>query len=162
MRTAAWRPTGALCAVRCALALLLGPPTRRSSRPALLGSTSHRSDHRCAPSTAAPFHLSACREHADLWRLVACGPDDALAFDLARSGRRAACAAPAAQLVLQYSLLVPGAAPPGAPPGSWCARAGSWFDASLVALCHQQQAPPAPCQLTSSPAPACLPSSTQL
>lgn len=53
---------------------------------------------------------------------MACGPGDALAFDLARSGRRAACAAPAAQLVLQYSLLVPGPAPRGAPPGSRCAR----------------------------------------
>lgn len=48
-----------------------------------------------------------CSEHANLWSLVACGPDDALSFSLDRSSARASCTAPVVQLVIQYSQLVP-------------------------------------------------------
>jgi len=46
-----------------------------------------------------------------MFRLMACGTDDAFAFDLDRSRQRLACTAPAVQLVLQYSMLVPLATP---------------------------------------------------
>lgn len=61
----------------------------------------------CTPPTP---HPPCCSEHENLWRLVTCGPDDAFAFDLDRTRRRAAGSAPAVQLVFQYSMLVPVAA----------------------------------------------------
>lgn len=80
------------------------------------------------PCPAPPHSLSgasprrpppACSEHSDLWRLVGCGPEDAFAFNLGRTTQRAACAAPAVQLVLQYSMLVPALpAAEGEAPGS--------------------------------------------
>lgn len=70
--------------------------------------------------------LAADREHESLWRLAACGPEDAFAFDLERTPRRASGSPPAVQLVLQYSMLVPAPVPAaaaggGAAPGSRCA-----------------------------------------
>lgn len=47
-----------------------------------------------------------CREPG-LFRLVACGPEDAFAFEMDRTEQYSSGAAPAVQLVLQYSMLLP-------------------------------------------------------
>lgn len=68
------------------------------------------------PLRSPPLSLTLCAarsQQRNLWRLVACSPYEAFTFDLARTSRRAACAAPAVQAVMQYSLLVPSAGTAG-------------------------------------------------
>lgn len=83
-------------------------------------------------TSSFPPNPPPCSEHPDLFRLPCCAPDDAFAFDLDRSPQRLACGAPAVQLVVQYSVLLPAPTPEGGPPdGSRCA--GLLAQASVVA-----------------------------
>ena len=93
--------------------------------------------------TACCACCACCREHGDLFRLVACSPEDAYAFDLDRTAQRAACTAPAVQLVLQYSMLV---ARQGSADGSGKAAApGSrWVQRCCLALALLLAATPCP------------------
>ncbi|KAL4424007.1 hypothetical protein ABPG75_001308 [Micractinium tetrahymenae] len=73
---------------------------------------------RCSPELelrGAHGRLAADREHPDLFRTPCCSADDAFAFDLDRSPQPLACAAPAVQLVVQYSVLLPAPAAEGKP-----------------------------------------------
>lgn len=64
---------------------------------------------RCSPELRLASYygrLTADREPG-LFRLVACGPEDAFAFEMDRTEQYSSGAAPAVQLVLQYSMLLP-------------------------------------------------------